>query len=202
MSRSSDVDTHICKKYLSVQTLRVLKEQGKLSYRHRQMFGGKQPWLVPSRRWPRRAWGRDGCGCQGDHELLSLLVFWIQHVLWLQPRTKSRFSDSSQAPSLCSDSWRPFPASCSQTDHPPQPLLQPNLDSPPNGGSLGLNHILPASSVVSFLFSDGSFINKARRLKLFFCSLFFFNRIKYFHAIYFILFLNTFTLAVIFVVLL
>lgn len=99
---------------------------------------------------------------------------------------------------LCSGSWWLTVSGQSLPDHH-LASASAKLGFPPNSGSPGLNRILPVSSAISFLCSDSSFINKAWRLKSFFC-VFFFNKINYFHVIYFSLFLNSSTLGVLFVV--
>lgn len=79
------------------------------------------------------------------------------------------FWDSCQCLLSLLRSLATSPASPSQAILHSPGLLQPNLDSPPNGSSLGLIPCFPLPlQSISFLFSDGSFINNAWRLKSFF----------------------------------
>lgn len=122
----------------------------------------------------------------GRRKLLNLPGSQTGHVLWPKPHTKSSFSDSSRSPSLLQ-----FLATTSGQflpDHLLQPLLHPNLEFFfffTKQQLPWVHCLLPASSAISFLFSDGSFINQAWMLNSFFCS-FSFHQINY--SMLFILF--------------
>lgn len=98
---------------------------------------------------------------------LTLLAPWTPQELGPKPHTEPSFSDSSQN-LLCSGSWRTLQAGPSQTTvhhlHFIQTWLSPKWRLP------GIPRILPASSAVSSLCSEGSFIKKAWRPKSLFCS--------------------------------